>query len=96
MLLAAPLTSAPPSDAPAGGGPAWSLPGALVLRLIGVALVLLVLGGAASAWLVARAVPQQGQARLLVFTRGPHSFSHQSGARERRARSAQAESENQE
>jgi len=40
------------------------MPGTLVLRLIGVALVLLVLAGAASAWLVARYVQQDALQQL--------------------------------
>ena len=64
MPLAAPSTCAPSSAAPAGVAPAWSMPGPLVLRLMGVALVLLVLAGAASAWLVARSVQQDALDRL--------------------------------
>jgi len=64
MPLAAQSISVPPSAVPAGGGPAWSMPGTLVLRLIGVALVLLVLAGAASAWLVARYVQQDALQQL--------------------------------
>ncbi|MFZ5485651.1 MAG: sensor domain-containing diguanylate cyclase [Pseudomonadota bacterium] len=64
MPLAAPSIPVPPSAVPAGGGPAWSMPGTLVLRLIGVALVLLVLAGAASAWLVARYVQQDALQQL--------------------------------
>lgn len=64
MPLAAPSTLAPSFAAPAGDALAWSMPGPLVLRLIGVALALLVLAGAASAWFVARAVQHDALQQL--------------------------------
>lgn len=59
----------PPPDAalalPEGPAPSWPMPGALVLRLVALVVLAVVLSGAVSGWLVARASGQEAVRRLV-------------------------------
>ncbi|RCX07857.1 sensor domain-containing diguanylate cyclase [Extensimonas vulgaris] len=56
--------AAPSSATTAGIAPTWSMPGPLVLRLMGVALGLLMLAAGVGGWLVVRAVQQDALQQL--------------------------------